>query len=78
MVVEYIVHEIMTLCTAQSECKCFCVVCKFKSVKEKVQDLHVCMRGLYSMQRGAINKAPWLDPRIGIYTSCSYRQGKSG
>ena len=22
-------------------------------------------------------KTPWLDPRTGIYTSCSYRQGKS-
>ena len=38
--------------------------------------MHV--RGLYSMQREAIYKAPWLDPRIGIYTSCSYRQGGSG
>ena len=36
--------------------------------------LCVCMRGLYSMQREAIYKVPQLDPRIGIYTSCTYRQ----
>ena len=30
------------------------------------------------MQGEAIYKALWLDPRIGIYTSCSYRQGQSG
>ena len=29
--------------------------------------LSVCMRGLYSMQRDAIYKAPWLGPRIGTY-----------
>ena len=23
-------------------------------------------------------KAPWLDPKIGIYTPCSYRHGESG
>ena len=46
VVVEYIVYEITKLCTAQSECKWYCVVCKyeFKSVKEKLQDLHAgCM-----------------------------------
>ena len=30
------------------------------------------------MQGQAIYKAPWLDPKIGIYTSCSYRHGESG
>ena len=36
---------------------------------------------LTCMHERAIYKAPWLDPRIGrigIYTSCSYRQGESG
>ena len=30
------------------------------------------------MQGEAIYKTPWLDPKIGIYTSRSYRQGESG
>ena len=39
-----------------------------------------CMHvsGLYRMQGEAIYRAPWLYPRLRIYTSCSYRQSKSG
>ena len=36
------------------------------------------MRGLYSIQGEAIYMAPWLDPKIGTYTSCIYREGESG
>ena len=47
---------------------------EFKSVKEKL--LSVSMRGLYSMQGEAIYKTPWLDPRIGINTSCGFIQAR--
>ena len=35
-------------------------------MRRRNSTLSVCMKGLYSMQREAIYKTPWLGPRIGI------------